>query len=643
IVAVKWERERRGQAGGTLGMRAAEAEPLPPFEWNVWVIVALALATVAIGGNVYYGVSKGAWLAPTLGFLVAAALIALAYWAGRRAAGVCGTILLGAGGLCTMSAMVAWLVTGGEGVFAIVTFLAEGAALLVAGGIVLARAPGRTWTTIGKPLIGLAALILFVGILGLVNFIAVRYGGEWKWDSTENKYYSLSDMTRQIVKKLDQPVEVVGFYTAGPWSQRDEADRLYRQYNDLSPKLKTALYDTRLDLAQVKKYNPPSNNVTIVKCGDNRKEVYSVNEQDITSAILEVTERKKKKVYFLEGHGERAIEGGDENSYTHVAGKLRDLQYDVETLNLISGEEAGSSDTVVLDEATEEKAGEVPGDCSVLCIVGPKMPLRESEIEAINDYLDRGGDAFIALGGPGDPDLSEVLSRWEIKVGEGNVIDPGASWFGSPTLVTVIPQRDHPVLKDLNRVVTALPLPRPIETTEESPPPSPYAPSPPQPDSVSLFSSSSASWEETGITPETTEVSRDPDERSGPLSLAVAVDAPPKTGPDAEEEPEPPSNPWEPPKERTKGKQRTRMVVIGTTDFAEDDYARQVKGNEALFLNSINWLAERTKLISLPPKEKGEHRLNLTGNVRRFVMLLTLILAPLSVAIVGGIVWWVRR
>jgi hypothetical protein len=158
--------------------------------------------------------------------------------------------------------------------------------------------------------------------------------------------------------------------------------------------------------------------------------------------------------------------------------------------------------------------------------------------------------------------------------------------------------------------------------------------------------SSSDSWEENNITASTTQVRPDPEERRGPLGVCAVVDAPPKAGPDANQEPEPPPNPWEPPGDQTKGKARTRMVVLGAVSVGDDEHTRelpQLRGNEMLVLNSINWLAERTKLISLPPRERGEHQLALTGNVRRFVMLLSLILTPLCVAIVGGVVWWVRR
>jgi ABC-type uncharacterized transport system involved in gliding motility auxiliary subunit len=645
-VAVKWDRERSGRVGGALGMRTVEAEELPPFEWSIWVSLCAAVGVVLVGAPIYFAISRHTWVVSILEFLVAALFFVLAYSAGRRAVGLSGALLLGAGGFCTISAMVAWLVTGGESVYAILVLLGEGLVFLTAGGILLGRAPGRTWASLGRPLMGVAALTLFVGILALINFVTVRYGGQWKWDSTSTKYYSLSDLSRSVVRSLDQPVEIIGFYTAGPYSQAADAERLYRQYADISSKLRTAMYDPRLDLAEVKKYNPPSSNVTIVKCGDRRKEIYTVDEQDITSAILEVTEKEKKTVYFLEGHGERAIEGGDPSSYTYVVGKLKDLQYDVKPLNLMTSGSASTPESVSLEPSAENRKLEVPADCSVLAIVGPTTPISQPETNAINDYVDKGGHAFIAIGATGDPDLHQILSPWDVRIGAGYVIDPQAAWFGSVYLQAFIPTGDSPILKDLrtNRVPVVFPLPRPVETTEAPPPESPYGPPPPQ-NATELVESSPDSWEETNITANTTEVRPNPEEKRGPLGLCAIVDAPPKTGPDANQEPEPPSNPWEPPKDQSKGKARTRMVVLGTPSIADDEHTRQLqsRGNEMLFLNSINWLAERTKLISLPPKERGEHQLQLTGNVRRFVMLLSLILTPLCIAIVGGIVWWVRR
>ncbi len=55
----------------------------------------------------------------------------------------------------------------------------------------------------------------------------------------------------------------------------------------------------------------------------------------------------------------------------------------------------------------------------------------------------------------------------------------------------------------------------------------------------------------------------------------------------------------------------TRVAVFGDTDFASNGLIRQAPGNETLFLGTVAWLTGDQDLISIPPKDPEDHRLNI--------------------------------
>src|SRR5438552_14836020 len=53
------------------------------------------------------------------------------------------------------------------------------------------------------------SILVVLGILVAINYIGTRQNK--RWDVTANKQYSLSDQTRNILAKLDAPLEVMVF------------------------------------------------------------------------------------------------------------------------------------------------------------------------------------------------------------------------------------------------------------------------------------------------------------------------------------------------------------------------------------------------------------------------------------------------
>jgi len=530
-----------------------------------------------------------------------------------------------------LSGLIAWVITR-TFKWPVIMLLVVGGSMLV--GALAARfrdvvASVRHRATLRSLNTGVAVLLV-LGIVVIANYVAMRYTNV-KWDATQDKLFSMSQQTRKVVQGLEKKVEIGGFYVKNsPYSQAPMARDLFGRYDELSPKLTAAVHDPRLDKDKVQEWNITSANVTIVRCGDRRKEVSTLNEQNLTNAILEVVVEEQPKLYFLQGHGEKVLEFGtqESESYSTIKGKLENQQYEVDTLNLA---------------ASGDEEPRVPEDCDVLVILGPKYALDPREVSAINDYLTafsverkQTGRALIGLAPPPAPDLREILQDWGVTPGEGMIVDFAQNFYGYVSIPLVVTGEPHEITREFpggGRSVafyTTLPRPLHIDDAPEPYPEYPGAPPPPPKKAVAVMNSLDTSWAETDQL--SAQSQRDGLEEGGPMPVLVVVDG--KMGE------EPPPMMGQPPPDST---DNTRLVVLGSADLASNEMVRFVPGNEMMFLACVAWLAERASLISVPPKERTQRPLTLSLGQKRFIQIFTMGVMPLGIAFVGFLVWFRRR
>ena len=67
-------------------------------------------------------------------------------------------------------------------------------------------------------------------------------------------------------------------------------------------------------------------------------------------------------------------------------------------------------------------------------------------------------------------------------------------------------------------------------------------------------------------------------------------------------------------------------------------------GNDRLLLNTMNWATGDENLINLTPKTPTSRFLTLTDAVTtNLILLFVVIIMPLSVIVIGVVVWFLRR
>ena len=215
-----------------------------------------------------------------------------------------------------------------------------------------------------------------------------------------------------------------------------------------------------------------------------------------------------------------------------------------------------------------------------------------------------------------------------MEVGNNAVLDPMSQLRGTQADVPVAAQYPHHAITSTFRLLTAYPFSRSVKPIEGAPGGR---------TATSFILSGRNSWAESDLKTLTTKGEAAPEfdkgDVQGPISLAVAVSAPiegatpppPVDGQDA--------NPNKP---------ETRLVVVGDSDFAANSVAG-IPGNQDMYLNMVNWLAQQENLISVRPRSPEDRRITLTGGQDRMIFWFTLAILPGLVFLAGIQTWWRRR
>lgn len=439
------------------------------------------------------------------------------------------------------------------------------------------------------------AILALVGILVIANFIAKKENV--RWDLTKSKKYSLSDQTKKVLDRVDQDLKITLFYQASG-AEKANAENLLNEYKELSDRIQTEFIDPDKNPAEAKSYGISRYGTVIFEMGDKREEATIASETEFTSSILKLTKDEVKKIYFLQGHSEKNIEGMEQTSYSIVKKSLEKEGYEVAKLSLL----------------TKPK---IPEDLSVLVIAGPQKGLLKKEKEVIEKYVDDGGKLFLLIDPKSevkvDTGFSSFVSKWGVHSDRHVVIDPKLYFWTDPSAPVIQDWATHQITEKLSAAF--FPGAAEISASENAPA---------EFNITSLAGTSPDSWLEMNTDQKEVEFNKDKDKK-GPISIAVVVEGVSTSDEEGNDE----------------NKNNTRLVVVGDSDFAIDGYADSL-GNQDFFLNSVNYLAQEEDLISIRPKDEEERTVALTGGQSKTIFYGTVFGMPLIV-VVAGIIVWIRR
>ena len=290
----------------------------------------------------------------------------------------------------------------------------------------------------------------------------------------------------------------------------------------------------------------------------------------------------ERKVYFLQGHGEREPNKTERDGYSAVSGSLRKDNYMVERLVLA-------------------QMKEVPDDATVVLIPGPTSDILPTEAEALRRYLAKAGKLMVMLDPPIGanaaplPNLEGILKEWGITPGNNVVVDiSGATNDPSIAVAATYPQ--HAITETFRDAhhLSARAQHRSDRGRHER---------------ARRDSDRRDDARQLGrVEPRVADRRRRRLDGRGERRQARAGRA--RRSPCRRRSKAPPR-----PSTPATGealKPETRVVVFGDSDFASNAYAGGALGNMNLFANAISWLAQQENLIAIRPTEAADRRVTMT-------------------------------
>jgi len=464
-------------------------------------------------------------------------------------------------------------------------------------------------------------LLVIIAVLGAANWLANRHNKSY--DSTSNKRFSLSEQTAKVVKGLNRDVKITYFDKTTEFARaRDLLDR----YNNLSTRLHIDYVDPDKKPQIAKAAGVRTYGSIYIDSGMRKEEAKSLTEEDITGALIRSLKSGERNVCFVSGSGEHSLDESGRTGYSSVKESLEKNNYKTRTVSLLQAGSATTPAAVKLGQSAAPPAAdmpkpEVPKDCTVLVVAGPKYDYTQPEVDAIKAYVESGGRALFLIDPPlklgredysGSPALSAVIQTWGVTLDKDLALDTSGvgQIFGlGPEVPLVTSYESQPIVRDLKETATAFPLARTMDVK-----------SPDKGTAEKLFSTGANSYATTRIN--SAEIRIDPKtDKKGPLTLGAAGTY---------------NNPGG---DRSK---EGRFVVVGSSNWLTNNILR-FNGNRDLFLNMMNWLSSDEDLISIRPKEAEDRRLNISGRQMSVLFYSSMVFLPLIVVLSGFAVWARRR
>ncbi|HJT20805.1 MAG TPA: DUF4350 domain-containing protein [Nitrospira sp.] len=430
--------------------------------------------------------------------------------------------------------------------------------------------------------------LFFVGILAILNFLAARHSV--RWDFSENQNFSLTPQTHRIIRGLPRDVKITVFTR-----EKDPGYQSYRErldsYRQASARISVEFVDPERQPKLAQTYGITRSDTAIFESGTQTIRVTNPSEAELTAALIRVSKDDKKRILFLEGHGEPSLDNRERTGLSQARDILDKQGYDVGTISLLT-------------------QTAVPDNTAILIVAGPRKPITAEELERIYAYVQKGGHLLLLVDPDSQADFAPLLSRWGLGLGRGVLVDlQDRLAQGDLTALLVRTFTEHEITQDLNAAVL-LPLSRHVTFDEQAGKDWDFVP---------LARTSPNSWAETDLKGRVVSLNEKEDVK-GPLPMAAAL------------------TPKAPPAE---GKARPAIVIIGNSTFATNAFVN-FPGNTDFFLHSAAWLAQDREMIAIGPRDQALRPFVPNPIQERTLLYVEVMFLP-ALLLVSGIVEWRKR
>jgi len=426
---------------------------------------------------------------------------------------------------------------------------------------------------------------LLVALAALTAHLALEFRIEH--DLTQSHRNTLSPATLDVLKRLEGPVSITAYALArdarGDHVHRRIEDFL-RPYQRAKPDLTLTLIDPREQPKAAAEAGVRAPIELVVMYQRRTERLAEFNEQALANALLRLARGTDRLVLWLEGHGERRLNGPANHDLGEFGRQLELKGFRLSSLNLAL-------------------AQEVPANAAVLVIASPQVSVLDAEVQKIRRYIAAGGNLLWLI----DPEplrgLAPIAEMLGLVLTPGIVADPEAARYGaSPALAIAAVYGRHAVTEGFN-LITLYPQARQIEAIDNDE----WRVRP-------LIEVAPRGCVKSGRIDARCDKSRD---IAGPITIASAF-------------------------ERTVGDRQQRVVVVGNGNFLSNAFIGN-GGNRDLGVNMVNWLAGDDRMIVIQPRAGVGSQIDIDQVTLYLIAFCFLIVAPLAFMVTGLAIWWRRR
>ncbi|HEX7454652.1 MAG TPA: GldG family protein [Gallionella sp.] len=434
-------------------------------------------------------------------------------------------------------------------------------------------------------------VLLLAGITIGLGYLATLH--PLQRDLTFNASNSLEPGSVTVLRQLSGPVNITVYATLQDARLGDirkiirDILSLYQRYK---PDIKLVFIDPEKEPEKARAARIQLNGEMVIEYAGRSEHITLINEQTITSTLLRLAHTIDQTVMYLDGHGERKLDGHANHDLGLLFGaKLKQNGFKINSLNL-------------------SIAQDVPSNTRVLVIAQPQVDLMPGEVDKLLHYVERGGNLLWLVDAEPLHGLERLAEKLDLQLPPGIVIDPAATEMNAPatwSLGTTYPP--HAITNEFN-LITAYPGARPLAWNEN-----------PDWQHHVLVEVAARGWVShsdittLGAKP----VFEKQHDTPGPAIIAVAM-------------------------QRNINDVDQRIVVVGNGAFLSNSFAGN-GGNVDLGVNMVNWLARDEQLITLQPRAAKDSNIVLSKTQLTVISAGFLFGLPLLLSIVGGVIWWKRR
>jgi ABC-type uncharacterized transport system len=476
--------------------------------------------------------------------------------------------------------------------------------------------------------------VIVGAIVLMINYIGFnRYQ---RWDLSRFNKYSLSELTKKLVKSLKKEVKIYVFFS--PTSQSagsglyNDLRNLLKEYEFAGKrKMQIEFLDPYRNLTRTRelqlKYNVGANENLVVIDYQDRKKLLRVadmaeydapgmfneapqirafrGEQVITSALIQLTGNKEPKIGFIVGHGEPELAGGS---------PLTRFKESVEHQN------------IKLEPLILTNLEKVPADYAAVILAGPKYDLGDRDLTLLRNYWNEQGRLLILLDPKSKtPKLDQFLIEFGVRPDRDIIVTQFKTGIEEQSVTLDVYAQFLPetgFLRSLSQATGFFP-----GGTQ----------------SLSIDASKTAQEGMTVmkvLTPAVHDYWGDKEDilsSQNTPTYAQGVDLPPPlyfgvalekgSIKDA----------------RVQVRSLSRGIILGNADFLWNESLSESPPDIDFILMSINWLADREELAAIAPKSPRAFTLNLSDVQMNQIVLLTVVGIPMVIALLGAGVWALRR